>query len=55
MNFTYPLLLDGATGTNLIAAGMQPGERTADFVLATYVLTVGGSHTSTKAALLPIM
>lgn len=34
MNFTYPLLLDGATGTNLIAAGMQPGERTADFVLA---------------------
>ena len=34
MNFTYPLLLDGATGTNLIAAGMKPGERTADFVLA---------------------
>ena len=34
MEFTYPLLLDGATGTNLIAAGMRPGERTADFVLA---------------------
>ena len=33
MKLTKPLLLDGATGTNLIAAGMQPGERTADFVL----------------------
>lgn len=34
MNFSYPLLLDGATGSNLIAAGMNPGERTADFILS---------------------
>jgi 5-methyltetrahydrofolate--homocysteine methyltransferase len=34
MTLTSPLLLDGATGTNLISAGMQPGERTADFVLS---------------------
>ncbi|MBQ4628066.1 MAG: homocysteine S-methyltransferase family protein, partial [Clostridia bacterium] len=34
MNFSYPFLLDGATGSNLIAAGMNPGERTADFILS---------------------
>ncbi|MBO4392551.1 MAG: homocysteine S-methyltransferase family protein [Clostridia bacterium] len=34
MNLSKLLLLDGATGTNLISAGMKPGERTADFVLA---------------------
>ena len=34
MDLSKLLLLDGATGTNLISAGMKPGERTADFVLA---------------------
>ncbi|MBQ6051751.1 MAG: homocysteine S-methyltransferase family protein [Clostridia bacterium] len=34
MDLSKLMLLDGATGTNLISAGMKPGERTADFVLA---------------------
>jgi len=33
MDFRFPLILDGATGSNLIAAGMKSGERTADFIL----------------------
>lgn len=29
----YPILLDGATGTNLIKAGMKASDRVADFIL----------------------
>ena len=32
-NFPLPFVLDGATGTNLMAAGMRPGEATEKFVL----------------------
>lgn len=33
MEFSLPLILDGATGTNLTARGMKPGECTERFVL----------------------